>query len=367
MGKPVVILGRVGRGENTELTASVFDAAGLGACIEEDDLVALKMHFGEGDKPQVVPPPLVKTVIEKVSDLGGRPFVTDSNTIYRGRRSNAVEHLQLAYEHGYTPEYLGAPLVIGDGLRGNSFVEAPVPGGKRCRTAKIGAEIFSADAVIALTHVTGHGMFGLAASIKNLGMGSGSRGGKQMMHSDVKPDPDHAECVACRVCARHCPVDAIEYSGPDGKAVIDHSKCIGCGECVAMCPAQAIGIHWGEAVGCQERTAEFCAALMNGRTEKFGFTSFLLAVSPGCDCMSRPGKPFVPDIGIIASRDPVAVDLATARIVNETPPLPGSEVENVKPPDDKFRGLFPDVDWEIQTRRMAELGMGSYEYQLKEV
>ena len=367
MGKPVVILGRVGRGDNVELTQRVFDAAGLGACIDEGDLVALKMHFGEGDKPQVVPPPLVKAVVDKVAELGARPFVTDANTIYRGRRSNAVQHLQLAHEHGYTPEYLGVPVLIADGLKGNSFVEAPVPGGRRCRTAKIAAEIFSADAVIALTHVTGHGMFGLAGSIKNLGMGSGSRGGKQMMHSDVKPDPNPSKCVACQVCSRHCPVDAIDYPEPDGKARIDHDKCIGCGECVAMCPAQAIAIHWGEAVGCQERTAEFCAALMNGRTEKFGFMNFLLTVSPGCDCMSRPGKPFVPDIGILASRDAVAVDLATCSVINQTPSSPGSEVENVKPPDDKFRGLFPDVDWQIQTRRMVDLGMGSSEYELSEV
>ena len=361
-----VALARCGTGDGPELVHRAFDVAGLAGCIDSGDLVALKMHFGEGSNTQVIPPKLVAAAVEKVKEAGGRPFVTDANTIYRGQRSNAVDHLECAFRHGYVPEALGAPLIIADGLRGRSFVEVPVPGGRRSSSAKLAAEIYHADAVIALTHVTGHGMFGLAGAIKNLGMGSGSRGGKQMMHSDVKPTPNHEKCTGCRVCSRYCPQDAISYPGPAGKAVIDHGKCSGCGECVAMCPAQAIAINWGEAVGCQERTAEFCAALMHNRVEKFGFMNFLITVSPGCDCMNHPGDPFISDVGIAASRDIVAVDLATARLVNEAVATAGSKAAGARPGEDKFRLLYPDVDWEVQIRRMLELGIGSRDYQLVE-
>lgn len=362
-----VYLARLARGDQVTLVKKVFDAAGLDKCISQNDLVAVKMHLGEAGNPQVLSPLLVRAVVEKSREAGGKPFVTDANVLYRGERSNAVDHLLCAYAHGYTPAALGAPVIIADGLRGQSFVEAPVPGGRRCRSAKLAAAIYHADAVIALTHVTGHGMFGMAGAIKNLGMGAGSRGGKQMMHSDVKPTVQPAKCTGCRLCSRCCPVDATSYPKPAGKVVIDHSVCIGCGECVAVCPVEAIAINWGETVGAQERTAEFCAALMHGRREKFGFVSFLLDISGGCDCMDKPGAALAPDIGILASRDPVAIDAAAARLVADAPAMPGSRLAACKPGDDKFRALYADVDWQVQIRRCQQLGLGSPEYKLKEV
>jgi uncharacterized Fe-S center protein len=161
-----------------------------------------------------------------------------------------------------------------------------------------------------LTHVTGHIQFGMGAALKNIGMGAGSVAGKQMMHERFRPQVNADKCIACGACAEHCPTDAIAV--PKGaKARVDVEKCIGCAECVAHCPTGAIPIGWGESQGLQERTVEFCAAVMQGRAERFGFISLLTAVTPNCDCMHDSGGAVVQDIGALSSRDPVAADQAS--------------------------------------------------------
>ncbi len=333
----------------------LFAAAGLGECFGRDDLVALKLHFGEPGNRAVWQPSQIREVVECVKAGGGLPFLTDANVLYRSLRHNAVTHLQVAAENGFSYESCGCPLVIADGLRGEGSVELPVPGGKHHKQAKIAAEVARADAVISLTHVTGHIQFGLGGAIKNLGMGSGSIAGKQMMHEHFRPDPDGAKCTSCGACAEHCPTDAITV--PEGStAKLDESKCIGCGECIAHCPAGAIPVQWGETEGLQERTAEFCAALMAGRPERFGFISLLTHVTGSCDCLRDRGKPVVRDIGALASPDIVATDQASLDLICRE-----------KSGEKKLQSAAPSSRLGLAHECAERLGLGSREYQLVEV
>ncbi len=333
----------------------LFDAAGLGECFGDGDAVALKLHFGEPGNRDVWQPAQVREAVECVTSGGGRPFLTDANVLYRSLRHNAVTHLAVAAENGFSYESCGCPLMIADGLRGEDYVELPVPGGKHHRKAKIGAGIARADAVISLTHVTGHIQFGLGGAIKNLGMGSGSIAGKQMMHEHFKPEVNESKCISCGACAEHCPVAAITV--PEGStAEVDESKCIGCGECVAHCPSGAIPVQWGETVGLQERTAEFCAALMAGRPERFGFISLLTGVTGSCDCLRDRGKPIVPDIGALASRDIAAVDQAALDLICRE-----------KNGERKLQSAAPSSRLGLAHEYAESLGLGSREYQLVEV
>jgi len=344
----------------------LFDAAGLPGCIARGDMVALKMHLGERGAVGTIHPMFVRIVADKVREAGGEPFLTDANTLYRGHRKNAPEHLATAHMNGYSYESVGAPLIIGDGLRGESAVEVSVRGGKHLAKVKLAAEIYRADAVVVMTHVTGHCLFGLGGAIKNLGMGCGSRAGKQMMHSTVKPKVDRAKCAGDFKCAEHCPSGAIRNSG--GKAEISQEKCIGCGECTVRCPAEAIAIRWGEAAGCQSRTAEFCAGMMQGRAEKFGFLSFAVRVTEECDCMTSSGVPFVPDIGVLASRDLVAIDQAAADLVNGSHLIlkkgaKGAKGAKVAKGSDNIRAAT-GADWRMQIDAAEALGLGKKEYEL---
>ncbi|MHC4915519.1 MAG: DUF362 domain-containing protein [Planctomycetota bacterium] len=332
----------------------LFEAAGLGGCFSEGDFVALKMHFGEPGNRNVWQPAQVREIVEKVRTAGAKPFLTDANVLYRSPRHNAVEHLITAHNNGFSYESCGAPIVIADGLRGDNCVEMEIPGGKHNRTARIAAEVARADAVISLTHVTGHIGFGLGAAVKNLGMGSGSIAGKQMMHENFRPAPNAGKCIACGACAKHCPVDAVTVP-EGGTADVDDAKCVGCGECVAHCPTGAIPVQWGDTEGLQERTAEFCAAIMNGRGERFGFMSLMTGITPMCDCMVKRGDPVCADIGALAGRDLVAVEAATADLLEERGGMKG------------LREACTGCRFGLGTEVAEKLGLGSRDYELVEV
>ena len=333
----------------------LFEAAGLGECFKPRDLVALKLHFGESGNRNVWRPEQAREVVTAVRARGGLPFLTDANVLYKSKRHNAVEHLEVAASNGFSFESAGAPLVIADGLRGDSFVELAVPGGKHYKKAKLAAEIARADAVLALTHVTGHMLFGLGGALKNLGMGSGSVAGKQMMHERFQPQVRQDKCTACAACAEHCPTGAIAVP-EGGKATLTAEKCMGCGECVAHCPSGAIPVQWGDTRGLQERVVEFCAALLAGRPERFGFVSLLTAVTGNCDCMHEPGKPIVPDIGAVASRDAVAADQAVLDLLAKAPGGPGA-----------LERAAPGTEIGLAQALAERLGLGSRRYELREV
>jgi hypothetical protein len=332
----------------------LFAAAGLGECFRPKDLVALKLHFGEPGNRDVWRPEQVREVVAAVKAGNALPFLTDANVLYRSLRHNAVEHLAVAHGNGFSYESCGAPLIIADGLRGDNSVQLPVPGGRHHPRAKIAAEIAHADALVALTHVTGHMLFGLGAALKNLGMGSGSSAGKQMMHDRFRPSVDEAKCIACGACAAHCPTGAITV--PKGrKAQVELEKCVGCGECVAHCPTGAIPVQWGDSRGLQERTVEFCAAILAHHRGRCGFVSLVTGVTGQCDCMRERGPRVCADAGALAGRDPVAIDQAALDMIAERG---GRE---------KLQAACPGAELGIAQEYAEQLGIGSRKYELVEV
>ncbi len=333
----------------------LFDEAGFGKIISKDDFVALKIHFGERGNTAYIKPDRAKPIVKKVKKRGGRPFWIDANTLYKGSRSDTLAHLQTAFDHGYTFGKTGAHVLIADGLEGKAYKKIKV-NFKHFKELFVAPLIFEADVLLALSHFKGHEVAGFGGAIKNVGMGLGSRAGKQQMHADIKPVVDRKACTSCGRCLEWCPEDAISWA-PDGKAQIDLNKCIGCAECIATCRFDAISISWsGSPDSLQEKMAEYAAGIINNFKNKSAFINFVTDVSPNCDCYNYNDPPIVPDIGILASFDPVAIDQASVDLVNRT--------EGRIKSKDKFRKLWPNADWNVQLRHAEEIELGSRKYEL---
>ncbi len=336
--------------------------------IRKNTLTAIKVHFGEEGNAAFIRPIFLRPVVDLVRELGGKPFVTDSNTLYVGTRSDAVSHLQTAARHGFTLTVLDAPVIIADGLRGNSAATVPI-GKKHFAEVKIALEIAHADAMIVMSHFKGHELPGFGGALKNLGMGCACREGKLQQHANISPKVTRKRCVGCGECVRICPAGAITLAAPGNKAVIDSEKCVGCGECIVACPQQAVAIRWNETIPAfQEKMIEYAYGAGVGKRDRLLFVNFVVQVSPACDCYAHNDLPVVPDLGLLASRDPVALDQACADLVNAAPGVPGSALgEETAAGTDKFRVLYPEIDWEIQLRYAEEIGLGSREYELEKL
>lgn len=342
----------------------LFGKAELGRTFRAGDLVAVKTHFGEEGNTAYLRPELVGKVVELVAKAKGRPFLTDSSTLYNGMRTNAVDHLRLAARHGFTYPVIDAPVIIADGLKGTDYVEVPVDL-KHCRTVKVGKVAQDADSLITISHFKGHALTGFGGALKNVGMGLGSRRGKMEMHALVKAKVVEESCKGCGQCQARCPAGAIRISG--GKAIIDASKCIGCGECNVACRHGAIDLgDWTNYIALQERIVEYCYGILKGKEDRCGFITFVMDVTPLCDCYDFNDASIVPDIGILASKDIVAIDQAAADLVNAAPGMIGSALKNRTPGSDKFRQIV-DTDWSAQLRYAEELGLGERSYELVKV
>ncbi len=353
---------KIKRGESllTKLEHLII-RAGLLEAISPKDLVAIKLHFGERGNLAYVRPQYVRRLVDLVKKKGGRPFLTDANTLYVGSRSNAVDHLETAIENGFDYSVVGAPLVIADGLNGKDYTSVPV-NLKHFKDVKIGSAAVQADVLLAISHLKGHEATGFGGTLKNLGMGLGSRAGKQQQHSDLLPQVNEEKCIACGKCVKWCPAAAIVI---EGKAKISQDKCIGCAECTVTCPERAIAINWKtEADTMQEKIAEYTVGVLKGKEGKTGFITFVTNVSPQCDCYGWNDVPIVGDIGILASKDPIAIDQAAVDLINQAHGNPLSELGERHGEPDKFRVLFPNVDWTIQLSYGEMIGLGSREYQL---
>lgn len=345
----------------------LFDRAGMAELIAPRDLVAVKLHFGERGNTGYVRPQFIRRLVNKVKALGGKPFLTDANTLYVGGRANAVDHLQTAIENGFAYAVVDAPLVIADGLNGRDYTSVEV-NLKHFQTVKIGSAVVHADALLAVSHFKGHELTGFGGVLKNIGMGLGSRGGKQMMHSDVLPAVNPEKCRGCARCTLWCPGGAITVSVETKKAAINREKCIGCGECTITCPEQAIAVNWKtEPDVIQEKIVEYAAGVLKNKTGKAGFITFLNNFSPECDCAGWTDAPVVRDIGILASLDPVALDQACADLVNREQVLAGSRLADKPGASDKFRALWPQANWQRQLAYAEETGLGSREYELVKI
>jgi Uncharacterized Fe-S center protein len=345
---------------------------GLKDAIAPKDLVAIKLHFGETGNLAYIRPPYVRRAVDMVKQLGGRPFLTDANTLYVGNRANSVDHLETAIQNGFDYAVVGAPLIIADGLTGKDYVKVPVSG-KHFKEVNIGSAAYHADAMVVMTHFKCHELTGFGGAIKNLGMGLGSRSGKQQMHSDVLPKIKEDKCTGCARCSDWCPAKAIEMQPWTGnkkgqKAYIQDKICWGCGECAVTCLFGSISVNWRttpEAV--QEKMAEYALGAVKGKEEKVVYINFVTDVSPECDCYGHNDYPIVQDIGILASLDPVALDHACADLVNARPPMPGSVIEGIKPGEDKFQMVHPGINGRAQLLHGAEIGLGQMEYELLEI
>ena len=340
--------------------------AGILGVAAKPDLVAVKLHFGEKGSTAYIRTPYVGAVVEGLKASGCRPFLTDTNTLYLGTRSDSVGHLTTAVEHGFAFGSVGAPTIIADGLKGGNH-EAVKIGGKHFKEVLIASDIARADALVVLTHFKGHEFTGFGGAIKNLGMGCGSRAGKLAMHSDVRPKVDVERCVGCAKCVGWCPVRAISLERK--KAVIDDGVCIGCAECIVVCPEHAIRIQWDSSTSkLQEKTAEYAVGTAKTKKGKIAFVNFITDVSPQCDCYPFSDTPVVANIGILLSLDAVAIDKASVDLVAKAPALAGSALdERGKAGADKFGELYPDVDDAVQLKHAEALGLGTTEYTLVKV
>lgn len=341
----------------------LMDEAGIEKVVSPRDLVAIKLHFGEKGNTAFIRPVFLRQVVERVKGLKGLPFLTDANTLYAGTRGNSVSHLDTAVSNGFAYSVVGAPVIIADGMRGASYSEVPIDQ-KRIRTAYIGREIVESDALVSVAHFKGHELAGFGGTLKNVGMGCASRKGKLDQHSDLCPKVKAKKCVGCGQCADHCAQKAIALK--EKKAVIDPEKCVGCGECILICPNGAIEIQWSADIRAfQEKMAEYTLAVLKRKRGKALFINFLTNISPACDCYGYCDAPIVQDIGMVASQDPVAVDQASADLVNRQAAAEGSCLAgSAGPGADKFRGIYPRVDWSVQLAHGEAIGLGCRSYDL---
>ncbi|MEG2222412.1 MAG: DUF362 domain-containing protein [Oscillospiraceae bacterium] len=342
----------------------LMQTAGMGGIDFDGKYTAIKIHFGEPGNLAFLRPNWAKTVVDFIKARGGKPFLTDCNTLYVGGRKNALDHLDSAYLNGFSPFSTGCHCLIADGLKGTDEALVPVVGGKYVTEAKIGRAIMDADVFITLSHFKGHESTGFGGTLKNIGMGCGSRAGKMEMHNAGKPYVQTENCIGCGSCSKICAHSAAVVT--DGKASIDHSKCVGCGRCIGVCPADAVVTDNDESndiLNC--KIAEYTKAVVDGRP--CFHISLVLDVSPMCDCHSENDAAIVPNVGMFASFDPVALDVACADAVNAQPPLSGSylfDLGHDHADHDHFHGMHPDTNWMSTIAHAEELGLGTRDYTL---
>lgn len=355
--KVYFIKASIGEGERaiSEKARALFRAGGFAKCFQENDFTAVKVHVGEETNNTYIKAPCLKGLVEELLALKTKPFITDTSTLYTGRRHNAIDHTVLATERGFGVEGLGIPFIAPDGLFGTA--ETPVAiEGELDREVMIAADIVRCQSILSVAHMTGHCAACVGATIKTLGMGCSSRKGKMRQHASLKPHVKDGACTRCGECHRHCPADAITLD--DVQAHIDQDKCIGCAECVAVCRFDAVVYDWQqENAILQKSVAEHALGAVQGKEGRVVFYNFVMSVTKDCDCFAQANMPkIVDDIGILASTDPVAVDQAAIDLVERrggrnVPALIGNA----------------RLDWRYQIEHAVRIGLGRAEYELVEV
>ena len=341
--------------------------AGIQDIDMDSKLVAIKMHFGEYGNIAYLRPNYAKAVADVVREQGGKPFLTDCNTLYPGYRKNAIDHMYCAQVNGFNWMTTGCPVIIADGLRGTDDIAVPVRNGEYCKEAYIGKAVMDADVFITLTHFKGHEATGFGGALKNIGMGCGSRAGKMQQHNSGKPHIITEKCRGCRRCARECGSDAISYE--TGKAYINPDLCKGCGRCIGACSFDAIeNDNWDANALLDRKMAEYAMAVCDGRP--CFHISLITDVSPNCDCHGENDAPILPNIGMLASTDPVALDQACADLCLAAEPIRNSQLgDNLAKPDwhhhhDNFLDSNPNVDWKDTLEHAEKIGLGTRQYEL---
>lgn len=344
----------------------LFDAAGFPALFKSGGLAAVKLHFGEIGNDGFISPVFVRQVVDKIKEAGSAPFLTDTNTLYTGKRANGVDHITTAVLHGFDFAVAGAPVIIADGLKGGDERLVSI-GQKHFDTARIAGGIADAESMLVLSHFKGHEMAGFGGAIKNLAMGCATPKGKQDQHA-TRPVVNPKKCVGCGLCIEICPTQAIAMT--DDKALVNQLICIGCGECMSHCPVKAFQLNWEtELKDFTEKMTEYALAAVVGKQERTGYMSFLMNITPDCDCSPWSDAPIVADIGILASHDPVALDQACLDLVNDAVVNHHSRLGESADPacKDKFKALHTHSFGTVQLSYGEEIGLGSRRYELVKI
>ena len=343
--------------------------AGIAQLNLEGQFVAIKIHFGELGNVSYLRPNYARAVVDVVKELGGKPFLTDCNTLYPGSRKNALEHLYCAWENGFTPLTVGCPILIGDGLKGTDDIEVPVRGGEYVKNAKIGRAVMDADVIISMTHFKGHEATGFGGALKNLGMGCGSRAGKKEQHNNGKAYVQQEICRGCRRCMRECANDGLVFDPETRKMHVDKEHCVGCGRCVGACNFDAIDFEDPNSNQMLNyRIAEYAKAVVDGRPQFH--ISLVMDISPNCDCHGENDAPILPDVGMFASFDPLALDQACVDACMKCEPLPNSQLgEHMRDPHfvdhhDHFTNSTPESEWQSCLSHAEKIGLGTRDYDL---
>ena len=343
--------------------------AGIAQLNLEGQFVAIKIHFGELGNVSYLRPNYARAVVDVVKELGGKPFLTDCNTLYPGSRKNALEHLYCAWENGFTPLTVGCPILIGDGLKGTDDIEVPVRGGEYVKNAKIGRAVMDADVIISMTHFKGHEATGFGGALKNLGMGCGSRAGKKEQHNNGKAYVQQEICRGCRRCMRECANDGLVLDPETRKMHVDKEHCVGCGRCVGACNFDAIDFEDPNSNQMLNyRIAEYAKAVVDGRPQFH--ISLVMDISPNCDCHEENDAPILPDVGMFASFDPLALDQACVDACMKCEPLPNSQLgEHMRDPHfvdhhDHFTNSTPESEWQSCLSHAEKIGLGTRDYEL---
>ncbi len=330
-------------------------------------LIGVKLHFGEQGNTSFIRPIYVRRVVDHLWENGGRPFLTDANTVYVGTRAEAANHLTTAIENGFAYAVVRAPLIIADGLTGKAEVEVEI-NREQFQKVYLAEAIMEAPALVVLSHFKLHELSGFGGALKNLGMGCASRKGKLSQHSNISPKVSAKKCTGCGDCVIHCAQEAIHINPETEKAAIDPTRCVGCAECLLVCPYGNIQIQWNESIPVfLKKMMEYAYGVVKDRQDRVVFVNFLTQVSPACDCYGHNDLPVVGDLGILASRDPVAIDQACVDLVIESPGRLGSALKELAPGSDKFKDIYPQVDWPLQLEYAEKLRLGAREYELVKV
>ncbi len=330
----------------------LLDKSKVLAPIQKENKVAVKVHFGEEGNTGFVGPEHLRVICDEISVRGGSAFLSDANTLYRGRRLNSEDHLRIAYEHGFTKEITGVDVVIPDDNKKENTATVEI-NQRFIKSAKVARIFVDADALIAVSHFKGHVLTGFGGALKNVGMGCATRGGKLAQHCDVAPVVHSDRCIGCGECEIICPVAAIHLE--EKKSVVDSSKCIGCASCLAVCPTMAMFIDFAAGDKVQDKMVEYSLAVLKDKKNKAGFINFAVKINKECDCWGAENPRISPDVGILASSDPVGIDKASLDLVNK--------VCN----KDIFKTVHPDQDGIKQLRYAQEIGLGSLAYELVEL
>lgn len=359
---------KIGEGLPTKLKR-LIKVAGIGDIDMDGKFVAVKMHFGELGNLSFLRPNYARAVVDVVKEFGGVPFLTDCNTLYPGSRKNAIEHLYCAWENGFTPMTVGCPIIIGDGLKGTDDIEVPVEGGEYIDKAKIGRAVMDADIFISLSHFKGHETTGFGGAIKNIGMGCGSRAGKKAQHMNGQPEIDHELCRGCRACLRECANDGLSFDESTRKMSINTQNCVGCGRCIGACNFDAIAFaNYAATKDLNCRMAEYTKAVIQNRPNFH--VSLIVDVSPNCDCHAENDAPILPNIGMFASFDPLALDQACVDACLKATPLPNSQLAEAMEKEDfcdhhdHFENTTPNSEYKTCLAHAEKIGLGTRDYEI---